>query len=363
MSGGVDSSVAALLMREEGYTCLGCTMRLFSNEEAGVTNEKGCCSLADVEDARSVAYRLGMPYYVFNFCDDFKKTVLQDFVDNYTAGKTPNPCIECNRSLKFAKLLERANVLGCEVLVTGHYARVTYENGHWSLKKAWDAAKDQSYVLYMLTQEQLSHIRFPLGNKTKQQVRAIAQQHGFLNAAKRESQDLCFVPDGDYPAAIRRLTGRVSVPGDFVDETGRVLGRHKGIEYYTIGQRKGLGVSGSMLKRGSCQGAAGKPLYVVAIDSEKNTITLGTQEALFASGALLQNVNWIQGDKPSGQVRCAAKVRYRQAEQPACVTPLDENSARLVFSKPQRAITPGQAAVFYDGDTVLGGGTIAEVLR
>ena len=347
MSGGVDSSVAALLTRDAGYACLGCTMRLYNNDEAGVARERGCCSLSDVEDARAVAYRLGMPYYVFNFCADFRAAVLQDFVGCYTAGRTPNPCIECNRAMKFSRLLDRAKALGCDVLVTGHYARIEQENGRCLLKKALDPAKDQSYVLYMLGQDQLAHIRFPLGALSKAEVRALAEANGFGNAAKPDSQDLCFVPDGDYPAAIRRLTGREPVPGDFVDEAGHVLGRHKGIEYYTVGQHKGLGL------------VTETPLYVLAIDAKTNTVTLGPNAALFKTTAQVQNINWVAGPAPAGPVRCAAKVRYRQTEQPATVAPTGPDTAVLTFDAPQRAITPGQAAVFYDGDTVLGGGVIA----
>ncbi len=346
MSGGVDSSVAALLTRAAGYDCLGCTMRLYDNDAAGLARENGCCSLSDVEDARAVAHRLGMPYYVFNFCDAFRAGVLQNFVDCYAAGRTPNPCIECNRTMKFSKLLDRARVLGCDVLVTGHYARIEQDGEKYVLKKALDPAKDQSYVLYMLTQEQLAHIRFPLGALSKAEVRAIAEQNGFGNAAKPDSQDLCFVPDGDYPAAIRRLTGRSPVPGDFVDESGRVLGRHKGVEYYTVGQHKGLGL------------VTGEPVYVLSIDAKANTVTLGPNAALFKTAAAVQSINWAAGAAPAGPLRCAAKVRYRQNEQPATVTPTGPDTAILEFDAPQRAITPGQAAVFYDGDTVLGGGVI-----
>ncbi len=347
MSGGVDSSVAAHLTQAAGYSCIGCTMRLYDADTAGTPRENGCCSLSDVEDARAVAYRLGMPYYVFNFCAEFRASVLQNFIDVYTDGRTPNPCIECNRYMKFAKLLERARVLGCDVLVTGHYARIGQEGGRYTLQKALDPAKDQSYVLYMLTQEQLAHIRFPLGTLTKAEVRALAQANGFVNAAKRDSQDLCFVPDGDYPAAIRRLTGRTPTPGDYLDTAGRVIGRHKGIEYYTVGQHKGLGLS------------TAEPLYVLAIDAARNTVTLGPNEALFRTAARVESVNWIAGAPPAGRVCCTAKVRYRQAEQPAAVTPTGPDTALLEFDAPQRAITPGQAAVFYDGDTVLGGGVLA----
>lgn len=346
MSGGVDSSVAAKLTQQAGYDCIGCMMRLYDNDEAGVPRERGCCSLSDAEDARGVAYRLGIPFYVFNFCDAFRETVLQKFIDSYAAGRTPNPCIDCNRYMKFDKLLERAKLLGCDAIVTGHYARIEFDGGKYLLKKALDPGKDQSYVLYNLTQEQLAHTRFPLGGMHKSEVRQLAEENGFLNAAKPDSQDLCFVPDGDYPAAIRRLTGRAAQPGDYLDTGGKVLGRHKGIEHYTIGQHKGLGLSTAV------------PLYVCGIDAKNNTVTLGRSEELFTTTAQVGEINWIAGQAPAAPVRCKAKVRYRQTEQPATVTPIGPDTATLVFDEPQRAITPGQAAVFYDGDIVLGGGMI-----
>lgn len=263
MSGGVDSSVAALLTAREGFECIGCNMRLFDNEAAGLEEESGCCSLSDAEDARSVAYRLGMPFYAFNFTGEFRRDVMEPFAAAYRAGLTPNPCIECNRRLKFEKLLLRAKELGCARLVTGHYARTAFENGRWRLKKALDAERDQSYVLYMLTQEQLSMVRFPLGELTKAQVRRIAEENGFINADKPDSQDICFAPDGDYAAAIERITGAPSVPGDFVDQAGTVLGRHKGLDHYTVGQRRGLGLSFS------------RPMYVTALDPARNAVVLG----------------------------------------------------------------------------------------
>ena len=344
MSGGVDSSVAACLLTEQGYACVGCTMRLFGGDEAG---ESTCCSLSDVEDARAVAMRLGIPFYVFNFCDDFKKNVIDRFVACYRAGKTPNPCVDCNRYMKFEKLLTRAAELGCDYVATGHYARVERQGDRYLLKKAADPAKDQSYVLYRLTQAQLSHVLFPLGGYGKEQTRALAAAHGFVNADKPDSQDICFVPDGDHAAAIARLTGQTEPTGLFLDTAGRVLGEHRGISRYTVGQRRGLGIASS------------EPYYVLAVRPDDNTVVLGREGDLYQSEMTVTDVNWIAGQTPTAPVRCAVKIRYRQKEQPALVTPTGADTATVVFEQPQRAVTPGQSAVFYDGDTVLGGGEIA----
>ena len=345
MSGGVDSSVAAFLVRQE-MEAVGCMMQLFENADAGIEPGKTCCSLDDAEDARSVAYRLGMPFYVFNYREEFRRQVIERFVRSYEAGKTPNPCIDCNRFLKFGVLLDRAQVLGCDCIVTGHYARIEEQNGQYYLKKALIPEKDQSYVLYELTQEQLARTRFPLGGLAKAEVRRIAEQQGFLNAHKRESQDICFVPDGDYAAAIERFTGRASSPGDFVDKTGKVLGRHNGIVHYTVGQHRGLGLYYH------------EALYVTYIDAQNNTVTLGAKEDLFSGRAEVGDFHWISGKAPEAPIRCTAKIRYRAPEVPVTVTPVGEDSVLLQFDAPQRAITPGQAAVLYDGDTVLGGGRI-----
>ncbi len=348
MSGGVDSSVAAFLMKEQGCECIGATMKLFHNEDVGVSRSRTCCSLEDVEDARSVAFRLGIPYYVFNFSDDFKGQVIDRFVTSYECGSTPNPCIDCNRYLKFERLYERARILGCDAVVTGHYARITFENGRWLLKKALDESKDQSYVLYSLTQEQLAHTRFPLGGLRKSETRRIAEQQGFYNADKPDSQDICFVPDGDYAGFIARYTGHSCPAGDFVDEGGRVIGRHRGIVHYTVGQRKGLGI------------AADAPLYVKRIDAQENRVVLSGNDALFSCELTAEDFNWISYDAPPRELRVSARVRYHQREQAATVTTLSNGRVRLVFDEPQRAVTPGQAVVLYDGDTVLGGGTITQ---
>lgn len=347
MSGGVDSSVAAYLMKEHGYDCIGVTMKLFQNEDAGVSRKKSCCSLDDVEDARSVAHNLGIPYYVFNFTADFKKQVMDRFVAAYENGATPNPCIDCNRYLKFNSLYHRAKELGCHYVVTGHYARIEKrEDGRYLLKKAADPAKDQSYVLYSLTQEQLAHTMFPLGDMNKHQTRMIADQQNFYNADKPDSQDICFVPDGDYAGFIRRFTGKDYPAGDFTDKDGNVLGHHKGIIGYTVGQRKGLGI------------AAGKPVYVTKICPAENRVILGDNEDLFHRELDVEDFNFISFDTPPAEFRAKAKVRYRQKEQWATVKVTGEHSVHIIFDEPQRAITKGQAAVLYDGDVVIGGGVI-----
>ncbi len=347
MSGGVDSSVAALRLKEAGFDCVGVTMKLYTNDELGLPERHTCCSLDDVEDARSAAFRLGMPHYVLNEKAAFEEKVIRHFVETYEAGGTPNPCIECNRHLKFSAMLHRAEELGCAYIATGHYARIERrEDGRWLLKKGTDASKDQSYVLYMLTQEQLSRTKLPLGELTKPEVRRIAEERGLLNAKKHDSQDICFVPDGDYEAFIRRYTGKEYPSGDFVDEDGNVLGRHRGLIAYTVGQRRGLGVSG------------GRPLYVCRKDMKKNAVVLSDNDALFSDTLKARNVNLIDRERMDGPLRCAAKIRYSHSEAPCTVTQTGEDEWTVVFDTPQRAVTGGQAVVLYDGDTVIGGGTI-----
>ena len=346
MSGGVDSSLAAKLMKDKGFDCIGCTMKLYHNEDAGIESSRTCCSLDDVEDARSVAYKLGMPFYVFNFTDAFRDTVIRKFIESYENGITPNPCIDCNRYMKFDKLYERAKTLGCDYIVTGHYARIEEQAGKFVLKKALDETKDQSYVLYFMTQDQLVHTMFPLGSMQKTEVRAIAEESGFVNADKPDSQDICFVPNGDYASVIELQTGKESAEGNFVDKQGNNLGRHKGVIHYTIGQRKGLGVSST------------EPLYVCNICPKDGNVVLGSNDDLFSREADVSDFNWISGEVPGSEFRCKAKIRYRQPEQWVTVIPTGADTVHIVFDEPQRAITPGQAAVFYDGDTVLGGGTI-----
>ncbi len=348
MSGGVDSSVAAFLTKEEGFDCAGATMKLFSNEDIGVEGESRCCSLDDVEDARSVANRLGIPFFVFNFSDNFRREVIERFIAAYKSGATPNPCIDCNRFLKFDKFFSRAKELDIGHIVTGHYASVYYDaaSRRWGLKKGMDESKDQSYVLYSLTQEQLAHTLLPLGGMSKTEVREIARDNGFINAKKRESQDICFVPDGDYAAFIERYTGEPNRPGNFVDGEGRVLGRHRGFVRYTIGQRRGLGLS------------LREPLYVCAKRAADNTVILGRGEELFSKSLTASGINLIACERISSPLRLRAKVRYKQREQWATVEQTAEDRLRVDFDEPQRAVTPGQAVVLYDGSCVVGGGTI-----
>ena len=346
MSGGVDSSVAALLMLRAGYECIGATMRLYDNDMIGLEKGHTCCSLDDVEDARSVARRLGIPHYVFNFKDDFERQVIRKFVSCYECGGTPNPCIDCNRYLKFDRLLRRALELGCDCVVSGHYAQVRKSGDRYLLYKAADKAKDQTYFLACLNQEQLSRIQFPLGGLTKQEVRAIAEENGFVNARKHDSQDICFVPDGDYTAFLERYTGRHYPAGDFLDETGRVVGQHRGAVRYTLGQRKGLGL------------AMGQPVYVCGKDMAHNTVTVGPESALYTRCLMADEMNWIAFPELTAPLRAKAKTRYRQVEQPCTVYPAPNGRVRVEFDEPQRAVTPGQSLVIYDGDVVVGGGII-----
>ncbi|MBO4793020.1 MAG: tRNA 2-thiouridine(34) synthase MnmA [Deltaproteobacteria bacterium] len=350
MSGGVDSSVAAMLMREQGYECIGVTMRLHENWNAGGSSGNTCCSVSDAEDAASVAARLGMPHYVFDYTEAFRIQVMDRFAQAYLAGRTPNPCIDCNRFLKFELLYERAKALGCETVVTGHYARILFneKERRYELRKGLDAAKDQSYVLYMLTQEQLKSISFPLGEYTKARVRELAKCHGFINARKRDSQDICFVPDGRYADFIERYTGRRVPEGNFVDEEGRVLGRHKGIFHYTVGQRRGLGIPAAV------------PYYVKAIRADTNEVVLAQREAVRSLMLVVHSFNWVSIPKPDGELRAMARVRYRQEEKPAAVRCLAEDRVMVRFDEPQAAVAPGQALVLYAGDVVLGGGTIGK---
>ena len=335
MSGGVGSSVAALLTKETGDECIGATMKLFHNEDIGVKREKTCCSLDDVEDARNVCYRMGIRYYVFNFSERFKEDVMDRFVDAYEHGATPNPCIDCNRYLKFDKMFQRMRELEYDYIVTGHYARVEYdeEKNRYLLKKAVDDTKDQSYVLYMLTQEQLAHISLPLGGLRKTEVREIAEKHGFVNARKHDSQDICFVPD------------------DFVDTEGNILGKHKGIIHYTLGQRRGLGIP------------AASRLYVCDISPKTNQVVLGNNEDLFHSELTATKVNLISCESLKEPMRLKAKIRYRHPEQEAVAWQTEDGVLHVRFDKPQRAITRGQAVVLYDGDIVVGGGVIENCIK
>ena len=352
MSGGVDSSVAAWLIKERGVQCIGVTLKLFANDDiAGGTSggRRGCCSLEDINDARAVARRLDMPHYVLNFTEEFRNTVMRRFVEAYERGATPNPCIDCNRFIKFSRLLERARQLDFDTVVTGHYARIERDGpeGRFLLKKSADPGKDQSYVLYAMTQDQLAHTLFPLGGMTKARTRELAEAQGFVNARKRDSQDICFVPDRDYGSFIERHAGKRWPAGDIVDETGRVLGRHRGIIRYTIGQRRGLGV------------ALNDPVYVKAKSAADNRVILGPETSLYAKSLIACDLNLIVRERLEKPLRVAVKTRYAQQEQKATAEQTGEDTLRVDFDEPQRAITPGQAAVLYDGDIVVGGGVIA----
>lgn len=345
MSGGVDSSVAAFLTQQEGFSCVGATMYLC--DRALVPN-----GTDHTQDARAVAQRLGMDFYVLDEAALFREKVVDDFVHAYETGLTPNPCIRCNHHLKFGYLVEKALELGCQYVVTGHYARIRKDEatGRYLLYKAADEAKDQSYFLACLDQSQLAHIRFPLGEMSKEQARAVAEQQGFLNARKKDSQDICFIPDGDYAAFLRRYTGKHYPAGDFLDQEGKVVGRHSGAVNYTLGQRKGLGL------------AMGAPVYVCGKDMEANTVTVGPNEALFATTLLADNWHWFPFPQLNGPMQVTAKARSRHLPQEATVYPEADGTARVVFAAPQRALTPGQAIVLYDGDMVVGGGTITKVI-
>jgi len=357
MSGGVDSSVAAHLLKAEGYDCIGAMMKLYSDDAIGGATDtspspisnRGCCSIEDAEDARAVATALGIPFFVFNFSDSFAREVMERFVAAYNCGRTPNPCIDCNRFMKFEKFLNRARSLEADYIATGHYAKTIKEpSGRFLLTRGIDETKDQTYVLYAMTQAQLARTLFPLGGLTKDEVRDIAAKLAMTTATKRDSQDICFAPDGDYAGFIHRYTGQTRPPGDFVSLKGEVLGRHKGLIHYTIGQRKGLGLYGPA------------PQYVCALDPVTNTVTVGSSEQLFSKSLTARDINLIPMENLNGSMSVQAKIRYSHTAQPAKVWQTGPDEIRLEFEHPQRAITPGQAVVLYDGDIVIGGGTIID---
>lgn len=348
MSGGVDSSVAAFLMQKAGFDCYGGTMLMC---DAALLGRSDVPSPAT--DAKLVADRLGIPFYTFDGCAEFCQRVVNPFIEAYEQGLTPNPCITCNKNIKFDLLLEKALALGCEYIVTGHYARIRQDSasGRYLLYKAPDSAKDQSYFLACLSQYQLSHSKFPLGELTKEQVRQIALEQGFVTAKKKDSQDICFIPDGDYFSFMKRYTGKEYPQGDYLDVNGKVVGRHQNAVSYTLGQRKGLGI------------ALGAPVYVCVKNMADNTVTVGPEEHLFATTLLAKDLNFFPFAQLSAPIKVTAKARYRHAPESATVYPQADDTVRVVFDAPQRAITPGQAVVFYDDDMVVGSGTIAQVIK
>lgn len=351
MSGGVDSSVAAYLLKEQGYDVVGVTMQIWQDEEQACVEENGgCCGLSAVDDARRVAARLGIPYYVMNFKREFKEHVMDYFTAEYLRGRTPNPCIACNRYVKWESLLARSMEIGAEYIATGHYARVErLSNGRYAIRNSVTAAKDQTYALYSLTQEQLARTRMPVGAYTKEEIRSIAEKIGLPVAAKKDSQEICFIPDNDYAGFIDRACGdRVPPPGNFVSADGTVLGRHLGITHYTIGQRKGLGI------------AFGKPMFVKEIRPERNEVVLGEDAELYTTTLYARNLNFMALADIREKTELTAKIRYSHGGSRCLVTRTGEDEIRCDFSEPVRAVTPGQAVVLYDGDYVAGGGVIQE---
>lgn len=347
MSGGVDSSVAAYLLKEQGYEVIGLTMQIWQTD-AEADKDGGCCGLSAVDDARRVCQKLEIPHYVMNFREDFKRDVIDYFLDEYQKGKTPNPCIACNRYVKWESMLAKSLQIGADYIATGHYAKVIHDEntGRYMLKQSKTLAKDQTYALYNLTQYQLQHTLMPLGEYTKDEIRKIAADIGLAVASKPDSQEICFIPDDNYPKYIEEQTGKKAKPGKFITKDGKVLGQHKGIIHYTIGQRKGLGI------------AYGKPLFVAKINPEDNTVVLGDNADIFSNTLYANKINLMPFDKIEGKLECSAKIRYSHRPEKCTVEMIGDDQIKCVFEEPQRAITPGQAIVLYDGEVVIGGGTI-----
>lgn len=348
MSGGVDSSVTAALLKEQGYRLIGVTMQLWPEDEPDPRGSGGCCNLSAVEDARRVAFTLDIPFYVMNFRDLFQEKVIDYFIHEYMSGKTPNPCIACNQYVKFAALLHKAVAIGADYIATGHYARISFDPqfNRFVMKKALDGKKDQTYVLYGFTQDQLSRTMLPLGEYTKLQIREKARELGLSVADKPESQEICFVTDNNYRRFINEKAGDKIKPGPFLDTKGNVIGEHEGLPYYTIGQRKGLGM------------ALGKPAYVVDIDPSKNAVIIGEKEDLMGASLIADKNNFILMDRLEKPMDVTVKIRYKAEEVPATILPLDDGRVKVEFKEPERAITPGQAVVYYWNDYVVGGGVI-----
>lgn len=352
LSGGVDSSVAAYILKKQGYEVIGVTMKVWQDSDTDYDRDDGCCGLSAVDDARRVANKLGIPFYVMNFKSVFKEKVIDYFIDEYLSGRTPNPCIACNKYIKFDELIKKAHSLGAYYVATGHYARIVKDEkiNRYLIKKSSAKAKDQTYTLYNLTQDQIKHMLMPLSEySSKEEIRGIAKELGLDVANKPDSQEICFVPDNDYGNFIEENTNKKIIPGDFVDTKGNALGRHKGVVYYTIGQRKGLGIS------------FGKPTYVVDIRPDKNQVVLGDNEEVFSNKLFAKDINFIPFEKIDDPIKVKAKIRYSAKPADATIYPLEDNMIKVEFENPQRAITPGQAIVFYDDDdTLVGGGTIVK---
>ncbi len=349
MSGGVDSSVAAYLLKKQGYDVIGITMQIWQEEDSCTLEDNGgCCGLSAVDDARRVAYKLGIPYYVMNFRNEFQEQVVDYFVDEYLDGKTPNPCNACNRYVKWEALLKRSLEIGADYIATGHYARIMQlDNGRYVIQNSVTAKKDQTYALYNLTQEQLKSTLMPVGAFTKDEIRQMALDLELPIANKPDSQDICFIPDGDYGSFLEKeAADRMPGAGNFVTLDGTVIGRHKGITHYTIGQRKGLGLS------------MGHPVFVVEIRAESNEVVIGESEDLFTDTLYCSQINWMAVENIEGPYRCMAKIRYAHEGSSCTVEQLGEDLVKVVFDEKVRAITPGQAVVFYEKDYVFGGGTI-----
>lgn len=351
MSGGVDSSVAAYLLKEQGYEVIGIMMKLSPDDPDYVENEGGCCSLSAANDARRVADVINIPFYVMNFKKSFKENVIDNFISEYLGGKTPNPCVVCNKTIKFNEFLRKAQALGADYIATGHYAEVIEKNGRYLLKRSEDERKDQTYMLYNLTQDQLAHILMPCGKYEKTEIRSIAEKIGLDVFRKKDSQEICFIPDNNHGEFIKKSVEKNKVkPGNFVDKNGEILGKHKGIVYYTIGQRKGLGL------------ALGKPVFVTDIIPKKNQVVIGDEEEIFKTELIAKDVNLIYMDELKEPMEVLGKVRYSAKLSPATIYPLENGKLKAVFREKQRAITKGQSVVFYKDNFVVGGGIIEEIL-
>lgn len=350
MSGGVDSSVTAYLLKKQGYDVVGITMRMSPDDPDVIENEGGCCSLSAVEDARRVCDKLEIPFYVLNFKKQFKEKVIDVFVDEYIEGRTPNPCIECNKHLKFDELLRKARGIGAEYVATGHYAKIENIDGRYMLIRSDDQKKDQTYALYNFTQDQLAHTLMPCGEYTKDKIREIAKEIGLLVHNKKDSEEICFIPDDNHGLFIAKEKPEKVKSGNFIDKKGNILGTHKGIVYYTIGQRRGLGI------------ALGRPMFVTGINAKKNTVILGSEDEILKDGLIAKEINFIPFDTLKEEMKVEAKIRYLSKPSEAILIPLNNGRIKVIFKEKQRAITKGQSVVFYKGDTVVGGGKIEKIL-